>query len=364
MRKILIVGDYPPPYGGVSVPVAALRRHLAAREDTEVAVLDIGTRRTERRPECLPVTGYLDFALKLLRYASRGFTIHLHTNGHNVKSWMATAFCVAAGLRTGRRTVVSLGSGAMPAFLADAGTAVRAIVRVSLAGAGAFIVCNDTARAALIAHGAGAEKIAILPWFYGVSRQEIGPLPYAAARFRRGHRPLIGAISSVGSEYGIPLLIDAAARLRPRYPELGVVLMGPDLLADGSPRWTFAMGEMHRPAILAVMGALDVFVRPTYFDGDAVSVREALALGVRVVASDTDFRPAGVRLFPRGDADALAAAIDTALAAPATSVESTSLPALLDLYDALPVGRARPAARTGTARGAVATDSAEGVRVA
>ena len=91
------------------------------------------------------------------------------------------------------------------------------------------------------------------------------------------------------------------------------------------------------------MQRLDVFVRPTYFDGDASSVREAQALGVRVVASDTDFRPDGVGRFPCGDADALAAAIDDALARPAQRVESTALAALLALYDSLPCAAAAAA---------------------
>src|SRR5205823_13169182 len=77
------------------------------------------------------------------------------------------------------------------------------------------------------------------------------------------------------------------------------------------------------------------FVRPTYFDGDASSVREALSLGVRTVASDTDFRPHGTRLFPKGDADALAEAIEKALIEPAVQFESSSLPELLEIYDGL-----------------------------
>ena len=340
MRKILIVGDYPPPYGGVSVPVAALRHHLASRRDSDVRVLDIGVRRTERRPGCLPVTGALDFVVKLLRQAARGYTIHVHTNGHNVKSWVVVALCVAAGLRAPRRTVVSLGSGAMPAFLARSGATVRALVRASAAGAGAFIVCNTSARAALIAQGVAPRTVAILPWFYGVAREEVGRIPDAVSTFRETHAPLIGAMATVGPEYGISLLIDAAARLRPRYPRLGVVLMGADRFDDGLPRWALPLGELHRPELLATLRALDVFVRPTYFDGDAVSIREAFALGVRVVASDTAFRPDGARLFPRGDADALAAAVDQALAAPATRVDSTALPALLALYDSLPSRRA------------------------
>jgi glycosyltransferase involved in cell wall biosynthesis len=340
MRKVLIVGDYPPPYGGVSVSVAALHRQLSARRDTEVRVLDIGIHRREQRPECVPVFGGLDFARKLLRHAARGFTIHVHTNGHNVKSWVVAALCVAAGLRGRYRTVVSLGSGAMPSFLSRAGTGVRALVKLTTAGASELVVTNDASRAALVAHGAAPGKIAVLPWFYGVARDEVGTLPDSAADFTRAHRPLIGAMATLGPEYGLPLLIDAAARLRPRHPELGVVLMGPDRFDDDLPEWVLAMGELHRPELLATLGALDVFVRPTYFDGDAMSIREAFALGVRVVASDTDFRPDGVRLFPRGDADALASAIDGVLSSPAARVDSTSLPALLALYDGLSSGRA------------------------
>jgi glycosyltransferase involved in cell wall biosynthesis len=362
VRRILIVGDYPPPYGGVSVPVASLRHHLAARADTEVRVLDIGTRRTERRPGCLPVRGAADFARALLRHALDGFTIHLHTNGHNVKSWIVAALCVAAGLGTGRRTVIGFGSGAMASFVTTASPLVRALVRASVAGAGAVIVSHEVARKAVLARGAAPGKVVVLPWFYGVASEEIGELPSAAATFEATHRPLLGAMASLGPEYGLALLLDAAARLRPRHPRLGVLLMGPDPLPDGCPRWALPMGELHRPALLATLGALDVFVRPTYFDGDAVSVREALALGVRVVASDTDLRPAGARLFPRGDAEALAGAIEAALEAPAPRIDSTSLPALLDLYDRLPLGPARPASRAMTAP-SVRPDAAGGARV-
>ena len=104
-------------------------------------------------------------------------------------------------------------------------------------------------------------------------------------------------------------------------------------------------------ALLATLRSLDVFVRPTYFDGDASSVREALALGIRVVASDTDFRPEGVWRFTCGDADALAGAIEAALARRPRRIDSTSLPALLAIYDALPLERL-PAAAAPAAVGA------------
>ena len=99
-------------------------------------------------------------------------------------------------------------------------------------------------------------------------------------------------------------------------------------------------GQLPHATVLAAMRRLDVFVRPTYFDGDASSVREALALGVPVVASDTDFRPEGVLVFRRGDVDALSEALRLALAdAPRRSVsapsEAGSWPRLLQIYDGL-----------------------------
>jgi glycosyltransferase involved in cell wall biosynthesis len=340
-RRVLVVGDYPPPYGGLSVQIAALRSRLAARSDTTAAVLDIGERRAERRPECLGARGPAHFAATLLRHAHRGFVLHLHTNGHNRKSWLAAAVTAAAVAANGRRTLITLGSGLMPEYVGGLEGGMRRVVRATLRTAGGFIVRNERAGQALVALGAAPHAVVVLPGFYGVAPSDVGPLPGALARFRRGHEPLIGMIASPGAEYGLTLAIDAAARLRPHRPDLGLVLIGPDVLADGLPEWILSTGELERPPLLAAMQALDVFVRPTYFDGDASSVREARALGVRVVASDTDFRPSGVSVFPRGDADALAQAIDRSLRTPPATINSSSLPKLLALYDALPLASVR-----------------------
>jgi len=355
VRRILLVGDYPPPYGGVSVQVASLRHRLATRRDTEVEVLDIGARRRERRAGCLPATGPIGLIATILAHVRRGFTPHLHTNGHNRKSWLVVLACTAVAAAGKRRAVVSLGSGLMPAFLDGARASTRAVARAGLSAAGTVVVRNERARSALEAFGVTPEKVVVLPGFYGVAPEEIGIPPADVPAFREQHRPLIGAIASLGAEYGIPLLLDAAARLRPKYPRLGLLLLGPDRLDDGCPPWALPVGECERPALLGSMQMLDVFVRPTYFDGDASSVREALALGVRAVASDTAFRPEGVWRFPCGDADALASTIEQALAGHATRVESTSLSALLAVYDRLAGDGVPPTARRTTAHDANGT---------
>ena len=63
--------------------------------------------------------------------------------------------------------------------------------------------------------------------------------------------------------------------------------------------------------LVPVLAKCDAFVRPSREDGDSVAVREALALGLPVFASDVVARPPGVSLFDlessSGGADELAA---------------------------------------------------------
>jgi glycogen(starch) synthase len=56
---------------------------------------------------------------------------------------------------------------------------------------------------------------------------------------------------------------------------------------------------------LHVISRSAALIRPTYTDGDSISVREALALGVPVIASNAVARPAGTVLFETGNSDDL-----------------------------------------------------------
>jgi glycosyltransferase involved in cell wall biosynthesis len=82
-------------------------------------------------------------------------------------------------------------------------------------------------------------------------------------------------------------------------------------------------------------------LRTTYYDGDAISVREALHLGTPVIASDNGMRPEGVRLIPPRSLAALDRAIDDALAAPPNGQRQQAAPdernveAVLSLYQEL-----------------------------
>lgn len=61
----------------------------------------------------------------------------------------------------------------------------------------------------------------------------------------------------------------------------------------------------------SLMKLSDVMIRATATDGDSLSVREALHLGIKVLATDCVDRPDGVILFKYNDAESLKVALDS-----------------------------------------------------
>ena len=82
-------------------------------------------------------------------------------------------------------------------------------------------------------------------------------------------------------------------------------------------------------------------LRTTSYDGDAISVREALYLGTPVIATDNGMRPCGVHLIPPSNPSALHRAIEETLSAPRSlrspkaRPDERNLEAVLDLYQEL-----------------------------
>jgi glycosyltransferase involved in cell wall biosynthesis len=335
--RVALVGDWPPPHGGVSVHVAALARHLRARGHA-VRVLDIG-RGDHSGPDLVPARGLVRYAAALAGAAARRELIHVHTSGANAKSWLVALAASRARLPGAPRGALTLHSGSCPAYLAGAPER-RQVALAACLGFGRVVAVNREIAGALAACGVPPGRIAVLPAFTP-SQVEPGPPPPALAALRARHRPLLCAAVMPSAIYGEDLLLEAFERVRQRFPEAGLVLFGPGsavpCAADGD--GLHRLGELPHPSALAAIAAADLFVRPTRADGDAITVREALALGRTVVASAVGHRPPGCLLFPPGDAAALAARLVEALALPLggapVAVGPDPLDALVGVYHAL-----------------------------
>src|SRR5437773_1217393 len=84
-----------------------------------------------------------------------------------VTSLLVCLACACMGLLGGRRTVVSIGSGAAPAFVGAARGPTRILIRAALGLMGVVICRNESMRRVLMALRVRPEKITILPGFYG-----------------------------------------------------------------------------------------------------------------------------------------------------------------------------------------------------
>jgi hypothetical protein len=288
----------------------------------------------------------MHFLQQVVWYSRAGHLIHLFTNGHNVKSWLSCLVCAGGGLLNRRRSVIVLGSGNTASYLSQTGLAEKAIVRMTVKMAGHLICRNEETRSALIQAGAKEENISIMPGFLGVDSASLLAVPREVGEFLDRHEPVLGATASIDPEYGIPMMLTLVERLRTKFPRIGLILMGPtrDAVQEryGTvPEQVLITGPLPHEAVIGTMQQLRIFLRPTAFDGDSISVREALAMGIPVVASNVGFRPEGVVLFPAGDLSAFLEYVNMTLTNPrrhtdGTDIQGSATPEqLLELYDQL-----------------------------
>ncbi len=308
--KIMLIGPYPPPHGGVSVHVSGIQEQLnAAGVPCEV----LNTERT--RPG-------LRFGAVLLRHAWQGWTLHLHTNGHNWKSWLLALGCGLAGQGSGGG-MLTLHSGMLPAYLEETSLWRRALARTACVLYTRIICVSPKIRAAIVALGVPAQRTEIVPASLKTERPRVAHERRVLVWLGR-HWPLFSTTLFFRPEYGFDVLVDALVRLRPRYPSLGCLVMGSgEQRAEAEKRIQDAglennvlmAGDVGHDVCLSLMAASQVFIRSTLEDGDSISVREAIALGIPVVASEVGMRPNAAILFRPGDAEELAAKIELALLA-------------------------------------------------
>ena len=134
--------------------------------------------------------------------------------------------------------------------------------------------------------------------------------------------------------------------VRRAFPRSGLIMIGSGSLESELRRTIqskpyaehiLLTGDVPHPITMEAIRESHVMLRTTLYDGDAVSVREALYVGTPVIATDNRMRPAAVRLIPKSDATMLAKAIIETLAepkppCPGAAPDESNLRAVLDLY--------------------------------
>lgn len=316
-----MVGPFPPPWGGISVHVRALQR-LARANGIPVRIYDTGAGHGARDgSEGIHRGGGASGVAAAVRGAY-GHPLHVHISGNNAKAWLVALSLGRPFGRGGPGALLTVHSGLAPAFLQP--RAHRELARAATIGFRRVFCTNESIADALHAAGVAASRLEVLSPFLP-DPDPPAPPPAELRSLRVRARPLLVAAVAEGHQYGVDVLLAAVPELARRHPRMGLCLFGPsaeridpEALAPLGDR-ALVFGPLDHRLARACIAAADVFVRPTRADGDSVSVREALDLGVRVVASAVGKRPPEATLFAPGDASDLVRAVGASLALPAPS---------------------------------------------
>ena len=331
-EPVLFVGPYPPVIGGTA---AMLRRFIPALEERGVPCRILNTQVGNRQGGLKERLGRLLFfkMLGLRAMFSRERLVHCHTvNFANLTGhFFVLLFCRLAG----KRTVITLHAGDLHAKLSTgrSRTIGRRILKL------AHVITTVTPELADLCTGLGmrhavfiSNDLRYIP--HGGDGQE---LPPPVDRFIREHDPVVTLVGAMKTPYGIDVFLRATRQLRLIHPRAGALIIAfksetsvyfeqMKALRQELGLEDAALVPDEFPNVAEALRRSDVFVRPTLSDGDSIAVREALTLGLPVVASDVGFRPQGVKTFPVGDhqglADAIAAVITEEKPKPVVSAES------------------------------------------
>jgi glycosyltransferase involved in cell wall biosynthesis len=338
--KLLLIGPYPPPHGGISVHVSEAGKKLQ-QAGFEVRVLNTDRTSTPSGEYlCFRSVGQL--ICLLWKHARHGWAFHMHTNGHNRNSWLLASLCGMVS-KLGPGSFLTLHSGMTPAYL-EGGLLRRFGARRVCSLYDRVIGVNVEILNALKKAGVPADKLDVLPAY--LAAYPSSELPSQLDLFFQEHWPVFTTVLFFRPEYGFEFLLKGLSRLRESYPKLGCLLMGDGetsvearlaILKEEIGESISLLGDVSHDLCLALMSRSDAFLRCTFSDGDSISVREALSAGVPVVASDIGHRPAGALLFRAGDLDEFAASVEEALGdrketSPSMGLQTTEFPRLLEMY--------------------------------
>lgn len=317
--RVLQLGPFPPPWGGIQTHIVELRDYLR-RHGHACAVANItGNRKAESDEVYYPRSaGELLKRLATLDYD----IVHLHVGG-NV-STRVLALLLACGMWPGKRSVFTLHSGGFPSSPEGQALTQSSPLAFALRRFDAVIGVNAQLVELFRKVGVREDRaIHLFPHAFGpattaLARRGRGALPEPLGAFFAAHDPVLLSVGLLEPEYDLPLQIETLGAIRERLPNAGLVMIGSGSLeADLRARmaaqpWREHLllpGDVPRDATLVAIAECGVLLRTTLYDGDAISVREALHLGTPVIASDNGMRPAGVRLIPKQDASALIDAV-------------------------------------------------------
>lgn len=312
--RIALIGPYPPPYGGIAIHIQRLKEQLEKR-GYECVVYELG-RQEPSDENIIRVKNSKKWLLKYF-FFGRENIIHFHN-----PDWRIRVIMGLMGL-LGKKTVISIHNERLNDSLKGGNWFRKQLIKFGLKHTSFIIADNENIRNTILSLRINQQKVACVSAFipFAVRGEDYQKVPQYVWNFINQHRPVISAnafkITFYNSVdlYGLDMIVEVTARLKNKYPEIGVVFCLPDI---GNQKYFDKLNQEIKERNLSdhilfitepldevypIWRESDIFVRPTTTDGDALSIKEAMYLKIPVVASDVVPRPEGVVLFKNRDTE-------------------------------------------------------------
>ncbi len=299
--RVLMIGPDRSVHGGIS---GVVNNYYEAGLDRRITLCYIGTMVEGAKWKKLAqaVWAYIRFLMKLPHYDI------VHVNMASDRSYYRKSVFIRTASAFHKKLVIHQHGGNFPAFYGkELGDAGRRRVKETLARGDAFLVLG-TAWKDFFGGIIGREKITVLP-------DAIQILGHREKRYGVHKILFLGRLCR---EKGIGELLSVMPKLRRRCPDVRLYLGG--IWEDkrlkeqmlSMKECVMDLGWVSGDVKQKYLQECDIFVMPSYFEGQSVSILEAMANECGIVASDTGGIPDMIEdgetglLVPPGDADALA----------------------------------------------------------
>ncbi|MGA8431741.1 MAG: glycosyltransferase [Candidatus Sulfotelmatobacter sp.] len=313
-KKILQIGNYPPPMCGWAIQTKLVTDELRRRGHV-CQVLKLNENRKVKDPAYVDVQGGLDYTLKVLRFALAGYRLNVHVNGQSKKGYILALIATLAGRFTLQPALVTFHGGLSQDYFPRLDSPRLRWAFSALFHLAGGIACDDCfVRNAIVSYGVASEKVQAIETF---SPQYLNfqsaDLPENTNRFISSHSPVFFCYVSFRPEYRLSMLREAMNQFRNHQPNAGFIWLGfparelpaaEDFLRD----WPIAerqsvllLGNLAHDEFLTLLSRCFACIRTPACDGVAASVLESLAMGVPVVASENGRRPSGVLTYTEAD---------------------------------------------------------------
>jgi glycogen synthase len=315
--RIVQLGPYPPPYGGVQTNLVAIREYLRVR-GIPCAVINI----TRHRREEVDDVYYPNSAWELIcdLFRQRYNIVHLHIGG--IMPLRVLALALVCTSVPWAKSILTFHSGGYPSSDEGRRAKHRSFCGFVLRRFDFVIGVNQEIVDFYLKIGVPKSRTRLIPPHSVALTRIAEQLEGRLASFFSEHERMLVSVCGLEPEYDVSGQIEVMAHVLRRFPNTGLAIIGSGSLeaslreqiqATPYSRHVLLCGDVRHDLTLRAIAEGDVLLRTTLYDGDAISVREALYLGTPVIATDNGIRPEGVDLIPIGDTEALGDAIERRL---------------------------------------------------